>query len=319
MRVRNPKGHFVFGSNEKRFLIAGHAVMDQVIDDPHSPPRMSLGGPVSYSSIALAHLGLSPIVVTKIGYDFPNEYVTLLSKYGGVDLDRFKADSCKSTSFLIDRSQEPRRMWLLSRCDPLEEADFQPYLDSKTEGNGPLIVNTVAGEVSLQLLERLSRNFKVTAADSQGFLRRRMQDSSISLVQGADLSESLENVDVLKADMEEVCSWAGSNNRMESLEKVSRRVKILLLTSGGGVVSLHRKGVPEFSARPFQVRVKDTTGCGDILLAAFVAELEKGLEHAFAFSITAATLAAEKVGIEKALLDRTKIEDNLRRVEFLSG
>ncbi|MHB8566013.1 MAG: PfkB family carbohydrate kinase [Nitrososphaerales archaeon] len=298
------------------FLIAGHAVIDQVIDTFDEAPRIALGGPVSYASVALKSLGLTPRIVTRIGYDFPEKYEILLKRLAGIEVSEFKVGNFKTTSYKIDRTYEPRKLWLLSSCKPLEREDFARYIGKLAQPK-TLIVDTVANEMSFSLLEQVSSDFDLVAVDSQGFLRKNSDDSEIRLSSGVDLTGFLGGIDILKADMEEIYSWAGSIDGKESLRKVTDKVKILLLTSGAGVVDLYEKGKLRFRVQPFQVDVNDTTGCGDIMLSIFAAEIKKGLKKALAFSVTAATLAAKGKGIEKALLDRSEIENDMRRVEFL--
>ena len=83
-------------------LVTGHIVIDEIIDySGQTSARRSLGGPVSYSSLALSSLGFSSEVVTKIGEDFPTQYSELLRSKAGIDVERFKARNEKTTSLRI--------------------------------------------------------------------------------------------------------------------------------------------------------------------------------------------------------------------------
>jgi sugar/nucleoside kinase (ribokinase family) len=74
-----------------------------------------------------------------------------------------------------------------------------------------------------------------------------------------------------------------------------------------------------FRAKPFGVEVRDTTGAGDIMLAIFAASLAEGEDERDSLrrAVAAATIAVEKVGIRKAILDRKQVEDDSKKIDVL--
>ena len=300
--------------SDSQILIAGHAVIDEVIDSLASPARYSLGGPVSYSSIALKRLGYSPSIATKIGPDFPRRYLDTLLHYCGINFSSYVVPNSRTTSYRIDRSREPRKLWLLAKCQSLSWEDI---INSTNVPNSTrLIVNTVANEVSLQSVLELRRRFSFVALDSQGFLRQFDSSGLVKLTSKTDLTEYLSGIDLLKADTEELCAWTGTNNIEKARRKVLKQVRVLLLTSGEGPVELYVEGTLRFRAIPPRVGVKDTTGCGDIMFSLFVAEIEEGLKRALGLSVAAGSLAAENVGIEKAILKKEKLEQVSKSIKI---
>jgi sugar/nucleoside kinase (ribokinase family) len=303
-------------------LIAGHIVIDEIIDfSGQVLPRRSLGGPVSYSSIALSSLGFNPEVVTKIGEDFPTQYSELLRTKAGIDVERFKARNEKTTSFRIDRSVEPRRMWLLSRCRNLSRADFplDSNLDSNLLRGKALIVNTVANEISLSLLDRITKEFDHVFVDSQGFVRRFSKTHEVEMRSGLDIS-SLSGVDFLKADRNELSAWTGSKDLEASLRQIGKFVRYVIVTSGPSFAEIFEGQRLRWRTRPLEVKIADTTGAGDIFLAVFAAWFCKteNIQSALASSSCAATLALERSGIEKAILEKERLETETPRVEVLA-
>lgn len=298
--------------SDSQILIAGHAVIDEILDSPGSPPRYSLGGPVSYSSIALKQLSYSPSIATKIGSDFPKKYLETLLHYSGIEFSAYTVLNSKTTSYRIDRSTEPRKLWLLAKCKPLSSEDIM----SSTSASDctRLIINTVANEVSIPSLRELRRKFSFIALDSQGFLREFASNGLVKLASKMDSTEYLSGIDVVKADAEELCAWAGTNNLEIARRKVLKQSRVLLLTSGGGPVELHVEGTLRFRAIPPKVVVNDTTGCGDIMLSVFVAEIEEGLRRALGLSIAAGSLAAQNIGVKKAILKKNELEQVLKSI-----
>lgn len=300
-------------------ILAGHTVIDEVIDRKgQTVPRLSLGGPLSYSSLALSGLGYPLQAITKIGEDLPEEYSTLLKEKARLDITNFVAKGKKTTRFLINRSSEPRRLWLLSKCANLSLADFSKYPRS----GKALIVNSVAGEVSLSILSRVSREFDHVFVDSQGFVRRfdRRNIGAVSLRSGLDIS-SLSGVDFLKADRFEFAAWTGSPDFQNSIRQISKFVKYLLITSGPRNVEVYEGTRLRWRAKPIEVKTLDTTGAGDIFLAMFAAAFcETGkIEGALQQGISAASLAVQVPGIEKAILDPVKVRKAAHMVEVLEN
>jgi len=220
--------------------------------------------------------------------------------------------SYRTTSYRIDRTFNPRKMWLLYKCKSLAWDNFAKYLGDGVLKPKTLILNSVANEITLSLMERLSKEFDLVLADSQGFVRRIPKDhSEIRLKSGLDFS-SLSGVDVLKADAEELASWTGVRDGETSIRLISKFVDTLLITSGAGVVDLYQNGKHRFSAHPFKVKVGDTTGAGDIMLASFAAKFAETSEHreSLIFAVSAASLAVKRIGVEKAVLDPREVEDS---------
>jgi sugar/nucleoside kinase (ribokinase family) len=297
-------------------VVAGHAVLDQIIDSPSQVgPRFALGGGLSYSCIALTSLGYSCAGITKVGTDFPSEYSTLLKERANFDVSQFIDPIRKTTSYLIDSTVEPRKLQLLSRCTSISRYDFE-----KRTSNRALLVNTVANEISLPLLDRISKDYEFVAVDSQGFVRRLSKFGDVSMRSGLDIS-SLSGVDLLKADRAELSAWTGSSDTDSSIRQISKFVEYILVPSGPGRIDLFNQGQIRFSLSPPRVTAKDTTGSGDILLASFFARyLEtENFKEALSFSVAAASTAVLMHGIEKAILNSDKVNSVAKNLKVQSG
>jgi sugar/nucleoside kinase (ribokinase family) len=303
-------------------VVAGHIVIDEIIDfQDQITPRRSLGGPPAYSSIALASLGFRSTMVTKIGEDFPFQYSEFLKRNGGINVEKFKTKNERTTSFKIDRTVEPRRMWLISKCANISSADFSLYVSSESGHNHgkSLIVNGVAGEISLSVLDRISKEFHHVFVDSQGFVRRFSVTHEVELRSGLDIS-ALSGVDFLKADRRELSAWTGIDEFESSLRQISRFVSYTIVTSGPGHAEIYEGQRLRWRFKPIEVTIADTTGAGDIFLSIFAASFSEteNFEKSLSKSCCAASFAVETKGIEKAILDKQKIEKASERVEVLS-
>lgn len=288
-------------------------VVDEIIDHKgQAVPRRALGGAPSYSSLALSSLGLRPEIVTHVGEDFPPEYSKLIREKTGLEVKSWIAKGFKTTSYRIDRSGPHRRLWLIARC---REIVFDDFLGINK--NSSIVVNPVAGEISLPVLRRIVEEFGNVFVDSQGFVRSFDEKTAeVGMKSRLDIS-SLRGARVLKADLEELGAWTGFESKQEAISELSDFVEILLVTSGPSAVEVYKSAKLVLKAAPFAVRVGDTTGAGDIMLSSFAASFTENedLKNSIAFSLTASTLAIRNYGIEKAILSRTEVESESGRVE----
>jgi len=302
-------------------IIAGHIVVDEIIDRlGQVTPRKALGGAPSYSSLALSSLGYKPAIITHVGEDFPDDYSKLIEEKTGLSSARWIAPGYKTTRYRIDRTGEHRRLWLISRCRELTFEDFRAYLGD-LQNRDTIVLNPVAGEVSLSLLQRISKEFELVFVDSQGFVRRFDEKTwEVGMKFGVDIS-ALAGVDVLKADSEELQAWTGSSDKDSAIQQISRFVDILLLTSGPAKVEIYERGSFRMKAVPFKVQVGDTTGAGDIMLSSFAARYTetRDIENALIFAVTASTLAVRNYGIEKAILSKEEVMMESKSVEIYAG
>lgn len=303
-----------------RIFLAGHVAIDSIIDRPGEEPRTALGGPIGYCSTALKSYGAPFDIYTKVGKDFPKEFAEFLSSNAGITLDPFVSETFPTTRFRIDRSKEPRQMWLTSRCEEFDSnLTSELNLGGSSEERHLLMANPIAGEISTELLSKMATNFETVLADSQGFIRSFDPiDGRVTAKYGVDLS-CLEDVDYLKGDRFELSAWSGAKDLDSSMAQIGRRARHVILTSGSGPVDLYEGTSLRFRAKPLGVEVRDTTGAGDIMLAIFAASLAEGEDERDSLrrAVAAATIAVEKVGIRKAILDRKQVEDDSKKIDVL--
>lgn len=294
-------------------------MIDEIIDRPDQKvPRRELGGSLCYSALTLKSLGHDFIAITCVGKDFPTDYQRFLSRKAKLDIAKYRVNEYPTTRYLIDRSSEKRKLWLKSKCRDLNLQDFKRALDESHSGSRTLVLNPVAGEISLRLLRQVSRMFERVVLDSQGFIRRfRRKTGEVSMKFGLDIS-ALEGVHTLKADASELSAWTGTENKKDAVDQLVRLVENIIVTSGPGMVELYSKGKLSDKMMPLDVVVKDTTGAGDIQLAALAAGLaeENSEKRALRFATVASSLSVQKVGIRKAILSRAEITRRLHDVRY---
>jgi len=148
----------------KGFTIAGHVAIDQVINAEGE--KIQLGGPPCYCSVLGKSMCFPVDVVSKIGYDFPDELIPRLQSLG---IDGSKMSDFPSTRFVLDYRYEPRRMMVPSVCEPIKQ--------SRLEKVKRLILCPIAGEISDELIMGVDPDF--LALDPQGLLRKIREDNTV--------------------------------------------------------------------------------------------------------------------------------------------
>ena len=309
------------GQSSSEFVVVGHATIDEIIGPGSSGgSRTELGGGVCYSSFCLASLGHKPNIVTRVGSDFPEEYSNLLRIKAGVEIGDWISQSSKTTRFRIYLDNNDRKFTLMERCEDLTMEDLVTCYRRIPASDGIVIVNAVNGELSSATVRFLTAQSSNIFLDSQSFTRViDPNDGKVTLTHGLDVS-FLAGVKVLKADMQELTALTGLDTS-SAIDILSKYVKGILVTSGGGETKYYEDGILKCSARPFAVKVKDTIGSGDIILASFTSRLlETGDPvDALEFATAASSLSTETVGVGKAILSRQEIMQRMDHVRVLQN
>ncbi|HDI42304.1 MAG TPA: hypothetical protein ENF62_00800 [Candidatus Bathyarchaeota archaeon] len=252
----------------KDLLVVGHLCIDFVaVGD--EPPRMALGGPPAYTSMAAVSFGASTASASVVGTDFPREYIDRLSS-AGVDLRWLSISGSKSTSYLLSYACGERRLRLLARAPPITP-DLLPR-----EAFRSAHVSPVVGEVSLEVVKTLRGRVEVLSLDPQGFVRGFDDEGFVRGVSWPG-RRFFGFVDVLKVSPEELRLAVGGAGLSRCLEEVhGAGVSVVLITLGSrGSLASFSDGVylvPACTPR----RVVDETGAGDAYMGAFLAHYVRG-------------------------------------------
>ena len=268
----------------KSIAIVGHIAIDRIVTNDGEWHQ--LGGPPTYVSLITSLLGVQLRVCTKVGGDFPCDYMGELAGRGVYIRDSV-VPSAKTTRFVLDYRGPERGLGVESICELIRPDDVKGLPDA-------VILAPIIQEIPEETLEAIRS--PLLALDPQGFIRRREPDCSISLHhwQNRDL---LSRLSVFKASEREL-RLVTEEGDWDGLEKLSSLgVKVAIVTHGEKGSHILTEGrrllVPAFNGK-----TADTTGAGDAFIAGFFAEYSSGSDVGWCLAVGSASASAvvETVG-----------------------
>ncbi len=244
--------------------------------------KESYGG-LLYSILTLALLaekGSSIHPVVNLGRDVEGAVKNVLSRYPQVCLNGLHPVEEKNNhAILTYHSQDEREEILKGGVPPLTFEHLVPFLDADA-----LLVNFISGcDLSLKTLKRVRKN-------SAAAIYMDIHSLSLGIDHGGrrflrplpDWTEWMAQADVVQVNRGEARLLCGSQDLAEgeliafgkAVTKAGPSVLLITLGAQGSVMFTALEGnihLERYSPQPAS-EVRDTTGCGDVFLAAFMLE-----------------------------------------------
>jgi len=275
-------------------VTVGHFSIDFIELPEGKVTKPTLGGPPTYVSLAARSLGAKASVLSKVGDDFPPDYVTWL-KNQGVDLSGLeRVEGALTTSFVLHYyGQGDRQLFLKNRAPSIEAEDIPDSFKTKAVHLAP-----IANEIPYSTAARLRAKTTSVSLDPQGLLRRFEEDGKMCLGSIGN-PEILRITDLLKGSLNEIRAITGESGLAEAIGSIHKHgVKTVIVTRGaeGSLVSSKGELYRVPAAKPRIV--VDTTGSGDVFVGAFLAEYIRGEEPVWCASVgsASASFVIEKLG-----------------------
>jgi len=277
--------------------VVGHLTIDKIIRKGAEPVFMP-GGSATYASLAAKRMGVDVLVASKVGPDFPDEYVAWLSR-GGIDLAGLRHVNTPTTYFILKYEDEKRVLQLKNVCEPISSKDIPVNL--KTRG---IHIGSVAGEVPIETVRRLTELAEIVSLDPQGFVRIFDEKGYVKIGKRLEV-EILGRIDVLKASEEEIKEAVGVENVWKAMEVAAELApRIVIVTKGieGAFMLFDQNRYEVPACKPSSI--VDPTGAGDAFIGAFMAEYVRKKDPLWCAAVgsAVASFVIEAVGIEKFIL-----------------
>jgi sugar/nucleoside kinase (ribokinase family) len=275
--------------------VVGHFSVDSILLPSRPHAFMVLGGPAAYVSLVTKRLGGTVQVVSKVGGDFPEAYLWWL-KEEGIDLTGvIKNEAEKSTRFELEYSSDlsDRTLKLKGKASPIGLDDLPVNLRAKA-----IHVAPIAGEISIEVAERLKRCTDVLSFDPQGLLRKFDAAGNVTCCSSMD-KHLLELVNVYKSSQDEISILTGQSNLKSAIKAVhDRGVETVIVTMGtkGAVLSVEQTvyNIPACASKA----VVDPTGAGDVFMGGFLTEYVRAKDSFWCACVgsAAASVVVEGLG-----------------------
>ncbi len=282
-------------------VTVGHLSIDRIISPKIPTPEPALGGPPTYVSLAARKLDAKVSIISKVGGDFPSEYVLWL-RANGIDLSGLKqVRDASTTRFLLKYGKGERQLQLKSRAPPISPEDVPSSLRAKAVHIAP-----IANELSRNVVDKLRASTDTLSLDPQGFLRRFDEQGNVKLSRLVETG-ILRHIDVYKSSLSEIRAATGLTNLQPAVQKIhSHGPRIVMVTRGmKGSTLFFNQELYEIQACKPRI-VKDLTGAGDAFVGAFLAEQVRGEDPAWCACIGSAASSFVVEGVGPAVFGEKK-------------
>jgi len=273
-------------------ITAGHFAIDLIFSQKIAFPQPTLGGPTTYVSLAARKLDAKVSVISKVGGDFPNEYIEWLNA-SSVDLSGLKrVEAASSTSFILKYKNGRRRLQLRSRAPPILQEDI-PNLRARA-----IHVAPIANELSSDVVDKLRTLTDILSLDPQGFVRGFNEKGNMRLTRWEG-HQILGKIDIYKSSFDEIKMVTGLTDLRSAIEKIhDYGAKVVIVTKGMKGSALFFEGRFQDVPACWPRFVQDLTGAGDAFIGAFLAEYIRGKDPAWCTCVgsAAASFVIEGVG-----------------------
>lgn len=289
----NPLKRASLQSRGKHSLgIIGHLAIDTIIH-PNFTVGPSPGGSACAIATASVQFGIETSIHSKIGSDFPREWLSVLN-YLGVDISNIQIlNKEKSLTVKMKYNEKGDLKGIECNDSPMIELDYQTLPKSEC-------VHICQGKLKNQV--ELVKRLKGTS----GILSISFSELFNDEYSKENFFENMDwgTTDIVFANEQEASAITKENEPEEMVKKfIDGGVKIPVITLGQkGSVVYDGENIHQVEAR--KVKIIDPTGCGDSYIGGFLAEYMKSrdIQKAAGMGTYLASLTAQKKGSWAALM-----------------
>ncbi len=291
--------------------VVGHLTIDRIKREFAVSYIEAPGGSSFYTSLTTSMLDLKTAIVSKVGMDYPMEYLELL-RSRGIDTSFINVCSTPTTKVELRYDKVGRTLRVTNICERISLNEFP-----KLERLGAVHIGAVVNEVMPEVYDSLHNKASLLSMDVQGVVRLIGAAGYVRLTKPNDIL-FLGEINLIKATEKELLYLTGTQNLKSALKRMREICEetIIAVTKGelGCLLFTHRGEVFEAPAYPVY-RVSDTTGAGDALIGGIISSILKGenLDYALALGIATASYCVEKESAYKFSLG----SDFKKRVQWV--
>ncbi|MHB8261685.1 MAG: PfkB family carbohydrate kinase [Bacteroidia bacterium] len=291
-------------------LVIGTVAFD-AIETPFGKTDKIVGGAASYISLSASYFYPHINLVSVVGEDFSEEFLSVLKKQG-VNLDGLQIKKGEKSFFWAGKYHND-----LNNRDTLDTqlnvlADFNPIVPASYQNCEFLMLGNLMPSLQLKVLAQLKNRPKLIVLDTMNFWMDVAMD---------DLIQVISKVNVLTINDSEARQLSGEYSLVKAAQKILKMGPETLIIKKGehGALLFNKEEVFFAPALPLE-NVYDPTGAGDSFAGGFIGYLAKSqdvsfenMKRAIIYGSAMASFTVEKFGTEKLIgLSHADIEERIQ-------
>ena len=294
-------------------VVVGTMAFDS-LETPFGKAERIVGGAATYIGLSASYLAKNIQMVSVIGEDFPQEFITDLKSRGlrldGVEMKKGEKSFYWSGKYHNDMNT---RDTLDTQLNVL--ADFEPNVPAEDRNADFLMLGNLTPAVQMSVIDQMTSRPKLVVLDTMNFWMEIALD---------DLKKVLKKVDVVTINDEEARILSGEYSLVKAARKILKMgPKYLIIKKGEhGALLFNNEEVFFAPALPLE-EVFDPTGAGDTFAGGFIGFLARSedisfenMKRAIIYGSAMASFCVEKFGTER-LQNLTQNEIDNRVHQFI--
>ncbi|UNY99940.1 PfkB family carbohydrate kinase [Zhouia spongiae] len=279
-----------------KLLIVGTVAFD-AIETPFGKTDKILGGAGTYIGLAASQFGIDSNIVSVVGGDFPEEYLTMLQNKN-IETSGIEIVENGKTFFWSGKYHND-----LNSRDTLETqlnvlADFNPVVPEDYRDAKIVMLGNLHPGVQMSVIAQMTEKPKLIVLDTMNF----WMDNTLD-----ELLEVISKVDVITINDEEARQLSGEYSLVKAAQKIHELgPKYVVIKKGEhGALLFNHDNVFFAPALPLE-DVYDPTGAGDTFAGGFVGYLSQtedfsfeNMKNAIIHGSNLASFCVEKFGTER--------------------
>ncbi len=299
-----------------KLLIVGTVAFD-AIETPFGKTDKILGGAATYIGLSAANFGVNSSIVSVVGGDFPEEYLSMLSSKS-IDISGIEIVKEGKTFFWSGKYHNDlnTRDTLITDLNVL--ADFKPIVPDNYKDSEFLMLGNLHPSVQLSVINQMETKPKLIVLDTMDFWMDHTLD---------ELLDVIEKIDVITINDEEARQLSGEYSLVRAAQKIHKMgPKYVVIKKGEHGALLFNNGDIFFApALPLE-EVFDPTGAGDTFAGGFIGYLAntndisfENLKRAVIYGSNLASFSVEKFGTERMEnLTKKEVQNRLQQFKELT-
>ncbi len=278
-------------------LLAVGTVAFDAIETPFGKTDKILGGSATFVGLAASHFGIETGLVSVVGDDMPNAYLTMLNERN-IDTSGVEIVQGGKTFFWSGRYHNDMnsRDTLVTELNTL--ADFSPVVPESFKDAPVVMLGNLHPLTQSSVLDQLSEKPKMVILDTMNF----WMDSALE-----DLKNVIKRIDVITINDEEARQLSGEYSLVNAAKKIHEMgPKYVVIKKGEHGALLFNEGNMFFAPALPLAEVFDPTGAGDTFAGGFAGYIAKtedisfeNMKNAVIYGSNLASFCVERFGTER--------------------